>query len=160
MAESLVSVFLPAIVLLVVAVTGVWFVGYRCRAPQQLAPAATVQEQRSKKHDDVSRMHALPSESVCLLVGAADRETSLRSSRSVALASSEAVPVEPPSQSTSAQPLEHATEHPREYFDPDGSCLIPKMLPSISAQNAHTAVPMATSACASPPLPRRTSRWL
>jgi hypothetical protein len=65
MAESLVSVFLPAIVLLVVAVTGVWSVGYRCRAPQQLAPAAE-QEQRLKKDDDVSRMQAYPSESVWL----------------------------------------------------------------------------------------------
>jgi hypothetical protein len=66
MAESLVSVFLPAIVLLVVAVTGVWFVGYRCRAPQQFAPATTEQEQRLKKDDDVSRMQAYPSESVWL----------------------------------------------------------------------------------------------
>jgi hypothetical protein len=159
MAESLVSVFLPAIVLLVVAVTGVWFVGYRCRAPQ-LALATTEKEQRSKKHDDVYLMHALPSESVCLLVGAADRETSLRSSRSMALDSSEAVPVEPPSQSTSAQPLERATVNPLGHFDPEGSCLIPVVVPAPAAQNAHTAVPMATSPRAPPPLPRRTSRWL
>jgi hypothetical protein len=159
MAESLVSVFLPAIVLLVVAVTGVWFVGYRCRAPQQFAPATTEQEQRLKKDDDVSRMQAYPSESVWLPVDAADCETGLRFSRSVAPDSSEAVPVEPPSQSTSAQPLERATVNPFGHFDPEGSCLIPVM-PAPRAQNAHTPVPMATSPRAPPPLPRRTSRWL